>query len=165
MMGLNVCAVDIDYGKLAHAGKLGAGAVVNVRVGDSMEALRAATGGRAHGMPITAPALRALKRGVGMTGKHGTSKLVGLLPGEFQVLLFDVVDNCITVRESLRKQSCGHGRMPGVRGAGKKPKRISTFSRSPRSPIFSGGWSTARCRREWCLILGQWGRFELALPC
>ena len=100
-MGLKVVGVDIDDGKLAHATKLGADAVVNAKNGDPVEAVRAATDGGAHGVLITAPSLGAFKQGVGMTRKHGTCVLVGLPPGEFPVPLFDVVANCITVRGSF----------------------------------------------------------------
>ncbi len=100
-MGLKVCAVDIDDGKLAHATRLGADAVVNAKNGDPIEAVRTATDGGAHGVLITAPSLAAFKQGVGMTRKHGTCVLVGLPPGEFPVPLFDVVANCITVRGSF----------------------------------------------------------------
>jgi propanol-preferring alcohol dehydrogenase len=100
-MGLRVCAVDIDDGKLAHATRLGADAVVNAKNGDPIEAVRAATDGGAHGVLITAPSLGAFKQGVGMTRKHGTCVLVGLPPGEFPLPLFDVVANCITVRGSF----------------------------------------------------------------
>lgn len=100
-MGLQVCAVDIDDRKLAHATQLGADAVVNAKNGDPVEAVKEATGGGAHGVLITAPSLSAFKQGVGMTRKHGTCVLVGLPPGEFPVPLFDVVANCITVRGSF----------------------------------------------------------------
>lgn len=100
-MGLHVCAVDIDDGKLAHATKLGADAVVNAKVGDPIEAVKLATGGGAHGVLITAPSLAAFKQGVGMTRKRGTCVLVGLPPGEFPTPLFDVVANCITIRGSF----------------------------------------------------------------
>ena len=100
-MGLRVCAVDIDDGKLAHATRLGADAVVNALKGDAVESVKEATGGGAHGVLITAPSLSAFKQGVGMTRKHGTCVLVGLPPGEFPIPLFDVVANCITVRGSF----------------------------------------------------------------
>ena len=100
-MGLRVCAVDIDDGKLAHATKLGADAVVNAKVGDPIEAVKLATGGGAHGVLITAPSLAAFRQGVGMTRKRGTCVLVGLPPGEFPTPLFDVVANCITIRGSF----------------------------------------------------------------
>lgn len=100
-MGLLVCAVDIDDGKLHHARRLGADAVVNARSGDPVAAVRQATGGGAHGVLITAPSLPAFRQGVGMTRKHGTCVLVGIPPGEFPTPLFDVVANCITIRGSF----------------------------------------------------------------
>jgi propanol-preferring alcohol dehydrogenase len=100
-MGLQVCAVDIDDGKLAHAKRLGADLVINAKAGDPAAALKKATGGGAHGVLITAPSLPAFKQGVGMTRKLGTCVLVGLPPGEFPLPLFDVVANCITVRGSF----------------------------------------------------------------
>jgi propanol-preferring alcohol dehydrogenase len=100
-MGLHVCAVDIDDGKLDHAKRLGADALVNAQRSGSVDQVRAITGGGAHGVLITAPSLPAFKQGVAMTRKHGTCVLVGLPPGEFPTPLFDVVANCITVRGSF----------------------------------------------------------------
>lgn len=100
-MGLHVCAIDIDDGKLAHATRLGADAVVNAQHGDPVEAVRRATDGGAHGVLITAPSLPAFNQGVRMTRKRGTCVLVGLPPGDFPIPLFDVVANCITVRGSF----------------------------------------------------------------
>ena len=100
-MGLQVCAVDIDDGKLALAKKVGADFVVNAKHGDPAEAVKKATNGGAHGVLITAPSLGAFKQGVGMTRKRGTCVLVGLPPGDFPVPLFDVVANCITIRGSF----------------------------------------------------------------
>ena len=100
-MGLHVCAVDIDDGKLAHAKRLGADAVVNAKQGDPAAAVKKATDGGAHGVLITAPSLPAFKQGIGMTRKRGTCVLVGLPPGDFPVPLFDVVANCVTVRGSF----------------------------------------------------------------
>jgi len=100
-LGLHVCAVDIDDGKLEHAKRLGADAVVNARHGDPVAAVVKVTGGGAHGVLITAPSLPAFKQGVGMTRKWGTCVLVGIPPGEFPMPLFDVVANCITVRGSF----------------------------------------------------------------
>jgi propanol-preferring alcohol dehydrogenase len=101
VMGLHVCAVDIDDGKLAHATRLGADVVVNAEACDPAAAVQKATGGGAHGVLITAPSLGAFKQGIGMTRKRGTCVLVGLPPGEFPVPLFDVVANCITIRGSF----------------------------------------------------------------
>jgi propanol-preferring alcohol dehydrogenase len=100
-MGLHVCAVDIDDGKLAHAKRLGADVMVNAKDEDPIAAVKKATGGGAHGVLITAPSLGAFKQGVGMTRKHGTCVLVGLPPGEFPTPLFDVVANCITIKGSF----------------------------------------------------------------
>jgi propanol-preferring alcohol dehydrogenase len=100
-MGLKVCAVDIDDGKLALAVKLGADAAVNAKVGDPAAAVKKATAGGAHGVLITAPSLGAFKQGVGMTRKRGTCVLVGIPPGDFPVPLFDVVADCISIRGSF----------------------------------------------------------------
>ena len=100
-MGLLVCAIDIDDGKLAHATRLGADLAINAKAQDPAAAVKKATGGGAHGVLITAPSLIAFKQGVGMTRKRGTCVLVGLPPGEFPVPLFDVVANCITIRGSF----------------------------------------------------------------
>ena len=100
-MGLLVCAIDIDDGKLNHAKKLGADLVFNARAGDPAAALKKETGGGAHGVLITAPSLIAFKQGIGMTRRRGTCVLIGLPPGEFPVPLFDVVANCITIRGSF----------------------------------------------------------------
>ena len=100
-MGLLVCAVDIDDGKLVHAKRLGADLIFNAKAGDPAVALKKETGGGAHGVLITAPSLIAFKQGIGMTRKRGTCILVGLPPGEFPVPLFDIVANCITIRGSF----------------------------------------------------------------
>src|SRR5271156_1381055 len=100
-MGLLVCAIDIDDGKLAHAKRLGADLIINARNVDPAATLKKETGGGAHGVLITAPSLIAFKQGIGMTRKCGTCVLVGLPPGEFPVALFDVVANCITIRGSF----------------------------------------------------------------
>jgi propanol-preferring alcohol dehydrogenase len=100
-MGLRVCAVDIDAGKLAHAKRLGADLTINAAEGDPASAVKKGTDGGAHGVLITAPSLGAFKQGVGMTRKRGTCVLVGLPPGEFPVPLFDVVASCVTIRGSF----------------------------------------------------------------
>jgi propanol-preferring alcohol dehydrogenase len=101
MMGLSVCAIDIDDGKLAHAARLGADVTVNARNGDPVAAVQKQTGGGAHGVLITAPSLSAFKQGVEMTRRRGTCVLVGLPPGDFPVPLFDVVAKCLTIRGSF----------------------------------------------------------------
>jgi len=100
-MGLHVCAVDIDDGKLEHAKRLGADVMVNAKHGDPAAQVQKATGGGAHGVLVTAPSLPAFKQAVGMTRKCGTCVLVGIPPGDFPTPLFDVVANCITIRGSF----------------------------------------------------------------
>ena len=100
-MGLKVCAVDIDEGKLEHAKEVGADAVVNAKTENAAETVKEITNGGAHGVLITAPSLPAFEQGVNMTRKHGTCVLVGLPPGEFPTPLFDVVANCITIKGSF----------------------------------------------------------------
>jgi propanol-preferring alcohol dehydrogenase len=100
-MGLQVCAIDIDDGKLAHAKKMGADLLINASKGDAVAAMKKATNGGAHGVLITAPSIGAFSQGIGMTRKKGTCVLVGLPPGEFPTPLFDVVANCITIRGSF----------------------------------------------------------------
>jgi propanol-preferring alcohol dehydrogenase len=101
VMGLKICAVDVDDEKLALAKSLGADLTFNARHGDPAAALKKETGGGAHGVLITAPSLPAFKQGVAMTRKRGTCVLVGLPPGDFPLPLFDVVADCITVRGSF----------------------------------------------------------------
>ncbi len=101
IMGLQVCAVDIDDGNLALAKQMGADFVVNAKHPGAIEAVKNGTHGGAHGVLITAPSIGAFKQGVAMTRKRGTCVLVGLPPGDFPVPLFDVVANCITIRGSF----------------------------------------------------------------
>ena len=89
-MGLQVCAIDIDDGKLAHAERLGADFVVNAKTGDPAAAVKKQTGGGAHGVLITAPSLTAIAQALGMTRRRGTCILIGLPPGEFPVPTFDL---------------------------------------------------------------------------
>ncbi len=100
-MGLKVCAIDIDEGKLAHAKRLGADLAFNATDPDVAASLKAATGGGAHGVLVTATSLEAFSQAVAVTRKRGTCVLVGLPPGAFPIPLFDVVANCITVRGSF----------------------------------------------------------------
>ena len=100
-MGLLVCAVDIDDGKLSHATQLGCDLAVNANAGDASALMKAKTGGGAHGVLIPTASLMAFKLGIGMTRKRGTCVLVGLPPGDFPVPLFDVVSNCITIHGSF----------------------------------------------------------------
>jgi D-arabinose 1-dehydrogenase-like Zn-dependent alcohol dehydrogenase len=144
-MGLQVCAVDVDDGKLALAKKVGADFVVNAKHGDPAEAVKKGINGGAHGVLITAPSLGAFKQGVGMTRKRGTRLLVGLPPGDFPVPLFDVVANCITIRGSfvgIAKTWPRRWHSPPKA----RSKRISSCSRCRQLTTFSIGSSMARWR-------------------
>jgi propanol-preferring alcohol dehydrogenase len=101
VMGLQICAIDIDDDKLALAKSLGADLLINAKQGDPAATLKKETGGGAHGVLITAPSLSAFKQGIEMTRKCGTCVLVGLPPGDFPVPLFGVVADCITIRGSF----------------------------------------------------------------
>jgi propanol-preferring alcohol dehydrogenase len=96
-MGLKVCAVDVDDEKLVHAKRLGADVSINPNSGDPGEAVKAATGGGAHGVLVTASSMIAFSQGISMTRKHGVCVLVGLPPGDFHAPLFDLVSNCISI--------------------------------------------------------------------
>ncbi len=100
-MGLLVCGVDIEDGKLEHAKRLGADMVINAKTSDPAEVLSKETGGGAHGVLITAPSLPAFKQGVAMTRKRGTCVLVGLPPGSFPLDIFNLVAGAVTVRGSF----------------------------------------------------------------
>ncbi len=97
VMGLKVCAIDVEDSKLEHAKKLGAELTYNAKNANTVEKLKKDTGGGAHGVLITAPSIEAFKQGVGMTRKLGTCVLVGIPPGDFPTPLFDVVANCIHI--------------------------------------------------------------------
>ena len=85
VMGLQVCAVDIDGGKLAHAKRLGADLIINAKEGDPAAAVKKGTDGGAHGVLITAPSLSAFKEGCrhGAEARHVRSGRVaaGRIPG------------------------------------------------------------------------------------
>ena len=100
-MGLHVCAVDIDDGKLAYGMLMGADVTINARLPHAVEQVKKTTSGSAHGVLITAPPLADFTQGVAITRKRETCVLTGLPPGKFPFPLFDVVLNCITVRGSL----------------------------------------------------------------
>ena len=149
VMGLQVCAVDIDDAKLAHATRLGADLVVNAKNGDPIAEVRKGTDGGAHGVLITAPSLGAFKQGVGMTRKLGTCVLVGLPPGEFPVPLFDVVANCITIRGSFVGTRADMAEALAF-AAGGRSRPISSCSRCRRSTKSSSDWRVAMSRHASC---------------
>lgn len=99
-MGLNVAAVDIDDEKLAFAQRLGASVVVNARNEDPAQVFRNAFGG-AHGVLVTAVSPKAFEQAIGTLRRGGTMVLNGLPPGKFDLSIFDMVLDGITVRGSI----------------------------------------------------------------
>ncbi|WBV20763.1 alcohol dehydrogenase AdhP [Pantoea piersonii] len=99
-MGLNVAAVDIDDEKLAFAQRLGASVVVNARNEDPAQVFHSAFGG-AHGALVTAVSPKAFEQAIGTLRRGGTMVLNGLPPGKFDLSIFDMVLDGITVRGSI----------------------------------------------------------------
>ena len=163
-MGLQVCAVDIDDGKLAHATRLGADMVVNARHGDPVEAVKKGTDGGAHGVLITAVSLSAFKQGVAMTRKRGTCVLVGLPPGDVPLPLFDVVANCITVRGSFVGNREDMAEALAFAAQGKVKADIELQPLLAINDV-SLGCSTAKCHRAWCSTFRASDRWTTALYC
>ncbi|SFU16422.1 alcohol dehydrogenase, propanol-preferring [Kosakonia arachidis] len=99
-MGMNVAAVDIDDEKLEFARRLGASVVVNGREEDPGKRFHAEFGG-AHGVLVTAVSPKAFEQATTMMRRGGTMVLNGLPPGKFDLSIFDMVLDGITVRGSI----------------------------------------------------------------
>ena len=100
-MGLHVAALDVTEEKLALARTSGADVTVNARSPDAAEQIVKQTGGGAHGVLVTAVSPGAFAQALKLVRRKGTVSLVGLPPGEFPTLIFDVVMNRITIRGSI----------------------------------------------------------------
>ncbi|HEX7817154.1 alcohol dehydrogenase AdhP [Dyella sp.] len=99
-MGLKVAAVDIDDTKLDLARRLGAEITVNAKNVDPAAFLKKEIGG-AHGALVTAVSPSAFSQAMNMVRRGGTVSLNGLPPGSFDLSIFDMVLNGITVRGSI----------------------------------------------------------------
>lgn len=99
-MGLNVAAVDVDDEKLAFAQRLGASVVANARKEDPAQVFHAQFGG-AHAALVTAVSPKAFEQAIGTLRRGGTMVLNGLPPGKFDLSIFDMVLDGITVRGSI----------------------------------------------------------------
>jgi len=99
-MGLHVAAVDVADDKLALAKKLGADMLLNASTQDPVKELQTALRG-VHGVLVTAVSRAAFAQALGMLHKRGTMSMVGLPPGDFPLLIFDMVLNAKTVRGSI----------------------------------------------------------------
>jgi propanol-preferring alcohol dehydrogenase len=100
-MGLRVAAVDVTEEKLVLARASGAEVTVNALSPNAAAQVVEQTGGGGHGVLVTAVAPSAFRQAIHMVRRGGTVTLVGLPPGEFQIPIFDVVLNRITIRGSI----------------------------------------------------------------
>lgn len=99
-MGLNVAAVDIDNDKLEFAKRLGATVVANAKEVDPGTWFHEQFGG-AHGVLVTAVSPKAFAQATTVMRRGGTMVLNGLPPGRFDLSIFDMVLDGITVRGSI----------------------------------------------------------------
>lgn len=100
-MGFSVVAIDVDDAKLDLALELGADVVVNALKTDVKEAVLQATGEGCHGVLVTAVSPKAFEQAVAIIRRGGTMVLNGLPPGKFDLSIFDMVLDGITVRGSI----------------------------------------------------------------
>jgi propanol-preferring alcohol dehydrogenase len=100
-MGLRVVALDVRPEQLALARSLGADCAIDARAPDAVARVRAATGGGAHGVLVTAVSPVAFGQALALVRRRGTVSLVGLPPGNFVAPIFDVVLKRITIRGSI----------------------------------------------------------------
>lgn len=100
-MGFNVVAIDVDDSKLDLAKKLGADVGINALKQDVKEAVMAATGDGCHGVLVTAVSPKAFEQAVQIIRRGGTMVLNGLPPGKFDLSIFEMVLEGITVRGSI----------------------------------------------------------------
>lgn len=101
LMGYNIVAIDIDDEKLALGKKLGADVTVNALKQDVKQAVFEATGEGCHGVLVTAVSPKAFAQAVEITRRGGTMVLNGLPPGTFDLSIFNMVLDGITVRGSI----------------------------------------------------------------
>jgi propanol-preferring alcohol dehydrogenase len=99
-MGLNVAAIDVDDEKLAFAKSLGASVVANARHVDPGKVFHESFGG-AHAVLVTAVSPKAFEQAIGTLRRGGTMVLNGLPPGTFDLSIFNMVLDGITVRGSI----------------------------------------------------------------
>lgn len=95
-----VAAVDIDDEKLALACEFSAELTVNASTDDPVSKIQETNGG-SHGILITAVSPVAFRQGVNMLRRGGACMLDGFPPGDFPVLIFDVVLKRLTIRVSI----------------------------------------------------------------
>lgn len=99
-MGMRVVAIDVADDKLQLAERLGAELTVNAKKQDPGSVIKEAIGG-AHGALVTAVSEIAFSQALEVVRRGGTVALNGLPPGKFDLSIFDMVLNGITVRGSI----------------------------------------------------------------
>jgi len=100
-MGFNVIAIDVDDSKLALAKELGADVGINALKVNVKEEVLKASGEGCHGVLVTAVSPKAFEQAVSIVRRGGTMVLNGLPPGKFDLSIFDMVLEGITVRGSI----------------------------------------------------------------
>ncbi|MEB3753152.1 alcohol dehydrogenase AdhP [Acinetobacter sp. MD2(2019)] len=100
-MGFNVVAIDVDDSKTDLALKLGADVAINALKSNVKEEVLNATGDGCHGVLVTAVSPKAFEQAVSIVRRGGTMVLNGLPPGKFDLSIFDMVLDGITVRGSI----------------------------------------------------------------
>lgn len=100
-MGFSVVAIDVDDSKLELAKSLGADVTINAIKQNVKEAVLEATNDGCHGVLVTAVSPKAFEQAVQIIRRGGTMVLNGLPPGKFDLSIFDMVLDGITVRGSI----------------------------------------------------------------
>lgn len=100
-IGFNVIAIDVDDSKLALAKELGADVGINALKVNVKEEVLKASGEGCHGVLVTAVSPKAFEQAVSIVRRGGTMVLNGLPPGKFDLSIFDMVLEGITVRGSI----------------------------------------------------------------
>ncbi len=99
-MGMHVAAIDVADDKLKLAERLGAEMTINAKEQDPGETVKQEIGG-AHGALVTAVSETAFSQALDVVRRGGTVALNGLPPGKFDLSIFNMVLNGITVRGSI----------------------------------------------------------------
>jgi alcohol dehydrogenase, propanol-preferring len=99
-MGLEVAAIDVEEEKVAQAAALGASIAINASREFPVNQIVRRTGG-AHGVLVTAGALKAFEQAVRMLRRGGTCVLIGIPQEPLPLGIFDMVIKGLTVRGSL----------------------------------------------------------------
>lgn len=100
-LGYKVIAIDVEPGKVEDARALGAELAINGDKEFPVNKIIHHTGGGAHGVLATAPAVEALEQSVRMLRRGGTCILIGIPKEPLPLNVFDMVIKGLDVRGSL----------------------------------------------------------------